>query len=343
MSNTLVGRSVGRGLLYLVIAGVAWGTSGAAAALLYRSSDLGPVAITFWRYISGLTLLLAIAAARRAGRADRAGHRPGAGARRTAWPRLVATGLCLTLFQTAYFGAVQATGVAVGTIVTMGAGPVLIAIAARLVLGERLEGGAAAAVVAALVGLTVLVLGGGHGTVRALGVALALLSAAGYAMVTLLTRWTGREDGGGDPSRTTLWSFGIGAVVLLPLAVTAGRPHAADLWRVVLLLAYVAAVPTALAYPLYFAGAAVVRSTTVSVVTLLEPVCAAVIAVALLGERLTAASVAGALLLLGAIARLGVVEARRPRVVSSPRPCGRSGTSPSPGTRSRRAAPRSRP
>jgi len=92
---------------------------------------------------------------------------------------LVATGLGLTVFQAAYFGAVEATGVAVGTVVTMGAGPVLIAIGARLLLSERLGGGGATAVAAALVGLALLVLGGGQGTVRAAGVALALLSAAG--------------------------------------------------------------------------------------------------------------------------------------------------------------------
>ncbi len=67
-----------------------------------------------------------------------------------------------------------------------------------------------------------------------------------------------------------------------------------------LLLVYVAAVPTALAYALYFAGAAAVRSATVSVIMLLEPVSAAVIAVTVLRERLTAATVVGTLILLTA-------------------------------------------
>jgi DME family drug/metabolite transporter len=312
MSNAIVGRPAGRGLLYLAVAGLAWGTTGAAAVLIYRSSDLGPVAVTFWRYVSGLAVLLAVGAARRARRPEPAEPRPGAEAPRRSLLRLAGTGLGLTIFQTAYFAAVAVTGVAVGTIVTMGAGPVLIALAAWLVLGERLGAAAAAGVGAALLGLAVLVLGGGGGTVRVPGVALALLSAAGYAAVTLLTRWTGRDGGGPDPSRTTAWAFAIGAVALLPLAAAAGLvPHAADLGRVIALLAYVAAVPTALAYPLYFAGAAAVRAATVSVVMLLEPVSAAVIAAALLGERLTAATVAGALLLLGAVACLAAIEARR--------------------------------
>lgn len=38
-----VALPVGRGLFYLVVAGAAWGTAGAAASLLYRASDIGPV------------------------------------------------------------------------------------------------------------------------------------------------------------------------------------------------------------------------------------------------------------------------------------------------------------
>ena len=47
------------------------------------------------------------------------------------------------MFQTAYFASVEATGLAVATVVTLGAGPVLIALGARLALGERLGRGGA--------------------------------------------------------------------------------------------------------------------------------------------------------------------------------------------------------
>lgn len=80
--------------------------------------------------------------------------------------------------------------------------------------------------------------------------------------------------------------------------------------QVVTLLVYVAAIPTALAYALYFAGAAVVRAATVSVIMLLEPVSAAVIAVVVLHEQLTPATVAGTLLLLTAVVGLAVAETR---------------------------------
>jgi drug/metabolite transporter, DME family len=53
-----------------------------------------------------------------------------------------------------------------------------------------------------------------------------------------------------------------------------------------------------------------VRATTASVVALLEPVTAAVIAVALLGERMTAGAVTGTVVLLGAVAALATTEHR---------------------------------
>ncbi|MFD7064702.1 DMT family transporter [Streptomyces sp. NPDC059906] len=307
MSNAVSGLPVGRGLLYLIVAGVAWGTAGAAASLVYRASDTGPVALSFWRCAVGLVLLLAVRPLRP--RVRPAVREPFA--RKTL--RAVVTGIGLAVFQTAYFAAVQSTGLAVATVVTLGAGPVLIALGARLALGEQLGAGGAAAVAGALAGLLVLVLGGGSATVRLPGVLLALLSAAGYSVMTLLTRWWGR-GGGADAAGTSVGAFAVTSLCLLPFALAEGLvPHTAEPVRLLWLLAYVAAVPTALAYGLYFAGAAVVRSATVSVIMLLEPVSAAALAVLLLGEHLTAATLAGTLLMLGSVAGLAVAETRAAR------------------------------
>ncbi|MFI8193693.1 DMT family transporter [Streptomyces sp. NPDC085946] len=312
MSNAVSGLPVGRGLLYLIVAGAAWGTAGAAASLVYRASDMGPVALSFWRCAAGCALLLGVRLCR---------SRPARGARSVREPlrrsavRVGATGLGLAVFQTAYFAAVESTGLAVATVVTLGAGPVLIALGARLTLGERLGAGGTAAVAGALAGLAVLALGGGETAVRPWGVVLALLSAAGYSVMTLLTRRWGR-DGEVDAAGTSVGAFAVTSLCLLPFALAEGLlPHTADPARLLGLLAYVAVIPTALAYGLYFAGAAVVRSATVSVIMLLEPVSAAVLAVVLLGEHLTSATVTGTLLMLGSVTGLAVGEARgaRPR------------------------------
>ncbi|MFD7628128.1 DMT family transporter [Streptomyces sp. NPDC059851] len=312
----------GRGLLSLVIAGVAWGTAGAAASLLYLASDLGPLALTFWRCAGGLAVLLGVLAVRRVltvRRVRRSRPRRATAAPRPSAGSLVGTGLLFTVFQAAYFAAVQETGLAVGTVVTLGAGPVLIAVGAWYRMGERLGAGGVAAVAGALAGLAVLVLGGGSGAVRPLGVGWALVSAAGYAGMTLRARALGRRGAAGDPLVTTAWSAAVGALCLLPLAAVEGLlPHTAEPGRVLWLLVYVATVPTALAYALYFTGAAVVRAATVSVIMLIEPVSAAVIAVLVLGERLTGAVALGTVLLLSAVGGLIAAEARRPADGAAP-------------------------
>ncbi|MYW68641.1 EamA family transporter [Streptomyces sp. SID8379] len=300
---------VARALLYLIVAGVAWGTAGAAASLVFQVSDLGAGALSFWRCAGGFVLLLVARLLR--GPARRAAVREPRG---RAALRLGVLGVSLAVFQTAYFAAVEVTGLAVGTVVTLGAGPVLIAVGARVTLGERLGRGGLLAVAGALGGLAVLVLGGGGATVRPSGVLWALASAAGYAVMTLLTRWFGRGGGGGAGRGTTVGTFAVASLVLLPLGAAEGLvPHTVQLGQVVGLLAYMTSVPTALAYGLYFAGAAVVRSATVSVIMLLEPVGAAVIAVTVLGEELTATTVAGTGLMLVAVAGLAVGEARTAR------------------------------
>jgi len=299
-SNTTL--PVGRGILYILVAAVAWGTGGAVAAVLYETSGLGPVAVSFWRFAAGVLLLGAFHLLTRRRR------RP---VTRQSRRQVVITGVGLVIFQTAYFAAVGYAGLAVATVVTLGLGPVLIAVGARLTTDERLGRGGILTVVLALLGLILLVGGGGatSGTAPALGLACAALSASGYAAVTLLNRRSGQA---GDPLTTTLGGFIVGMVCLLPAAMIEGLlPTSGSPGQTVALLAYLGAAPSALAYGLFFAGLAVVRATTAAVLTLAEPLAAAVIAVLWLDERLTVAATAGAVVLAGAVLVLTWSE-RRP-------------------------------
>ncbi|MDY0812667.1 EamA family transporter [Kitasatospora purpeofusca] len=290
----------------MAFAAITWDTTGATVDLVYRSSDLGPMAVSFWRFLTGAALLLAARALRPARNTPRT---PQTLDRRVLL--FTGTGIGLAVFQTAYFAAVQDTGLAVGTTVTLGAAPVFTAAGGRLFLGERIGRAGLLAVAGTLAGLAVLVLGNQSGVVRPVGVGMALLSAGGYAVSNILGRWTGRHGAGEDPYTLMVWSFAVGAAVMLPLALSEGLvPHTAHLGRVMLLMLYVATVTTALAYPLYFAGAGAVRAATASVVMLIEPVSAAVLAVLLLGERLTPATVIGTVLMLVAITGLAVAESR---------------------------------
>jgi DME family drug/metabolite transporter len=161
-------------------------------------------------------------------------------------------------------------------------------------------------ILASLVGLVLLVSPSGAVPVSAGGVGLALLSAAGYAAVTLLSRASRSTD---DPLDAALGGFAVAAVLVLPLATLQGLLPTAGHWAETAgLLAFLAAFPTALAYVAFFTGLRAIRATTASMIALVEPVAAAVLAVAVLGEHLTLLAYTGGVVLLAAVALLTLLD-----------------------------------
>ncbi|MFF7337740.1 DMT family transporter [Streptomyces sp. NPDC008163] len=277
-----------RGQLSVSAAAVAWGVGGAAAAELFRTSGLGPMAVSFWRFAIAAVILTA---PRLLGQAPR---RP---AGSTCGPASVLMGVALAVYQTAYFGAVQEAGLALGTLVTLGMSPLLVSVGAHLLLGERLSRRGTAAIGLALIGLVILVAHPVAGPHPFAGVLLALVSAIGYSAVTL---WA-RRSGATSASPAT---WGTGALCLLPFALLEGAwPGAENAVESVTWLLFLGVVPTLLAYRWYFNGLVTVPSTTAAVLVLLEPATAALLAVAL-GERISVSLVVGSVLLLSAVAVL---------------------------------------
>lgn len=275
-----------RGLLSVSAAAIAWGAGGAAADELFRISGLGPIAVSFWRF----AIAAAVLTAQRLRRP--ADARP-TSCRRTA----VLTGVALAAYQTAYFGAVQDAGLALGTMVTLGASPILVSVGAHVLLDERLTKRGTAVIGIALLGLLLLVARPVSGPRPVVGIGLALLSAVGYSAVTLHARRTGKAT-----ADATTWS--AGALCLLPLALAQGAwPRAEHVAESTSWLIFLGVVPTLLAYRWYFSGLSTVRSTTAAVLVLLEPATAALLAV-LLGEQISTSLVLGSVLLLTAIAVL---------------------------------------
>ncbi|MFJ6619417.1 DMT family transporter [Kitasatospora sp. NPDC091335] len=278
------------GLLSISAAAVAWGVGGAVSALLMRTGGLGPAGVSCWRF--GVAALCLALLPNREPRGGRAAAR---------WRAAVLTGLGLAVSQCAYFGSVRYAGLGLGTLVTIGAGPVFTSLGAHLLLGERLTRRAAAAVALALGGLALLVAAPAAGPRPALGVALAVLAGAGQSGLTLWAR-------GGGSARAGTGAFTTGLLLLLPLAAVQGvqglLPTAGDPAVTGVALLFLGTVPTLFAYRWYFTGLTVVPSTTAAVLVLLEPATAAVIGVLFLGEPLTAGLLAGSALLLAAIAAL---------------------------------------
>ena len=126
---------------------------------------------------------------------------------------------------------------------------------------------------------------------------LAILSATGYAAVALMGR---SLSGVCHPIHSTAVSFLTGAFILLPFATLSG--HAINYsGEVVGLLLYLGLIPTAIGYLLFFHGINFISAPTASILTMLEPLVAVLLAWLLFSERLGPVAFIGVMLLFAAI------------------------------------------
>ena len=115
-----------RARLLVIGASVCWGTTGTAQAL--GPDDASAIAFGATRNVVGAIVLLAIALAR---------GRLFAGARAIERRPLLLAALTAAAFQLSFFGGVRLAGVAIGTVVGIGSGPIWGGALGWLVRGER--------------------------------------------------------------------------------------------------------------------------------------------------------------------------------------------------------------
>jgi drug/metabolite transporter, DME family len=280
--------------LCLVLSGLLWGTGGLVGTLFGRAADLSALSVAAYRLLTGGGLIVAFLFL--------TGKRPSAG--RAAWTRIAVIGLLSALFQSCYFAAIALTSVSLATLVTIGGTPVIVAVVEHARGRRTLDRAGTITIALALAGLGLLVgrPGGGFSETAALASAgLALLSAAGFAAVTLLGT---SPVTGLDELTLNGFAFSLGGLALLPVAAALGgglgfRPSLASAG----LLAALGTGPTAVAYTLYFRGLRRASASTAALLSLIEPLTAAVLAALVLGNRLSATGIAGAVMLLAAVVR----------------------------------------
>jgi DME family drug/metabolite transporter len=277
--------------LQVFLAATCFGTTGTAQAIGPGGS---PVAVGAARIVFGGLLLVLVARRLRA--------------RMPSVSRgLIAMACAVALYQLSFFAAVRLTGVAVGTVVAIGTGPAAAGLLGRLVNGERLGARWAQATALAAVGVLLLA-GDGGGSVNPTGVALAITSGVGYATYTVLTKRM--LDAGEAPEGVMAAGFGGAGLLLAPALILAGPGFLATPGGLAM-AAYLAAVPTALAYVLFSRGLRHLSSGETATIVLAEPLTAAVLGVVALGEHPSPAAGAGALLVLAGLLVLAVPGGRR--------------------------------
>ncbi|MFJ6027316.1 DMT family transporter [Pseudarthrobacter sp. NPDC092424] len=283
------------GALFVVGASILWGTTGTAASFAPAVSPLaiGAAAMGVGGLLQALYAASAIAA-----------HRLRL---RSQW-RLVGLGAAaVAVYPLAFYSSMRLSGVAVGTVVSIGSAPVAAALIERFAdrrpLTRRWTAGAALGICGAA-----LLSFAGHAPATAgdppsqwgttAGIALGLLAGATYAVYSSAAH---RLIGRGISSRAAMGSvFGLGGILLMPVLVLTGAPLLAS-WTNFSVGAYMAVVPMFAGYVLFGWGLARTGASTATSISLLETVVAAVLAVLVVGERLPAPAWLGAAVVLGSL------------------------------------------
>jgi drug/metabolite transporter, DME family len=282
----------------VLLAAICFGTTGTAQAVGPGGS---PVAVGAARIVLGGLLLALVARGLRV-------RMPRIGA------ALIGMATAVAVYQLSFFAAVKLTGVAVGTVVAIGSGPAAAGALGLLVNGERLSARWAQATILAAIGVLLLA-GDGGASVDLTGVALAVTSGVGYATYTVLSKRM--LDAGEAPEGVMAAGFGGAAVLLLPALVVAG-PGFLGTPGGLAMAAYLAAVPTALAYVLFSHGLRHMSSGETATLVLAEPLTAAVLGVVALGEHPSPTAGIGALLVLAGLLVLAAPGGRRLRTAEVP-------------------------
>ncbi|MFN4361309.1 MAG: DMT family transporter [Hylemonella sp.] len=291
------------GVALVLLAALLWGTTGTAQAL--ASGALPAV------WFGALRLLVAALFFAVWARLDRT---PVASVCPPLAP-VLAAGLCMAAYNLAFFAGVRLTGVALGTAVALGSGPVwaglLQALWTRRWPVPVWWLGTAVAVAG---GVSMSLSAGAAGGLRAdpLGLGLCLLSGLSWGCYSLLNAELLRHLPAG---RVTLWAFGLAAVLALPLAWWDSGWPVLQLGDVMAVL-YVGLLTAGVAYLLFSHALRHISAATGVTLALAEPVVAFVLAVLVLGEQPGARTLPGLLLVLagvGLVVRAELRSARRAR------------------------------
>ncbi len=283
-------------VLFILGAGVLFGTAGTAQAL--GPDGASPMGVGILRMeVGAVALLLAM---------PLLGSSP-----RRLLPMLrtramLVTAMTAATYQLCFFAGVSLAGVALGTLVAVGSGPVFAGLLGWVFLGHRPTRGWLVATAACVAGLALLAapdlaVGSAAGLLLALG---AGLCSAGYNVAAKI-----QLDRGATALEVPAGSFALGGVLLLPILLTQPPGWLADSGGVALAL-YLGVATMAIANVLHARGIRGLTPGPVTTLMLADPVVATILGVVVLGETLAPVSIVGVLLVLTGLLLQGFLVAR---------------------------------
>ena len=283
------------GYLLALAAGATWGTTGPLSTGLYGL--MPATSIGFWRVLLGTACLAlwGLVFRRSLFQVDRRG-----------WLLVgLGGGFLVALFEIAYQFAIAGAGVA-GAAAMLYTAPVIVAVLARVLLGEALTAVRLLLALLVMAGVALTVTGGSNAGAEAArlgigaGIAGGLLSALSYAFTTLLARFAVPRYG----AVRVLFLEAIGGVAILGVVLTlAGRapapPPSLAAWRG---LAGLTAGSVLAANILFFAAVKRIEAAPAAVAATIEPIVATLLALLLFHQELSPFGWLGLTMVVGGVA-----------------------------------------
>ena len=264
----------------ILLAAMLWGTTGTAQT--FAPKEASPIVIGAVRIaIGGPALLLLAYGQKKMGWND--------------WhaASVMAAAIGVALFQPFFFSAVQAAGVALGTVVAIGSAPIIAGLLEWIFLKKWPERYWWLATLSAIAGCMLLLLTGNNSSASASGILFALGAGFSFAMYTLMTKNLLEKH---HPEAVMGVVFTLGAVLLTPVFILFPAVPLLSLTGIGVSV-YLGLFATAFAYLLFSRGLVGVPASTAITLSLAEPLTAALLGVLVVGETLTMTAWLGVLLL----------------------------------------------
>lgn len=253
----------------VLFAAILWGTTGTTQTFL--QGDISPFAVACVRSaIGGGILLIFVLFVK------------GIQWQKWPWKWNILAAVSIALFQCLFFSSIRYTGVAIGTVVTIGSAPIFAGIIEWLFWKVKPTKVWAISTSFAIVGCVLLFAIGGDTTVNSFGVMLAL---CGGSMFALYTNVSKRLTEKAATLPAVAMTFTLCALFLVPLAWADGWSWLAAPSNA-LSMVYMGIMATSVAYILFLSGLRAVPSSAAVTLSLAEPLTAALLGAFFLNEYL---------------------------------------------------------
>ena len=258
---------------FVLIAAILWGMTGTTQTFL--DEGISPVAVAAVRSAIGGGLLLVVAMALGKIRL-----------RTWSWQWTLMAAVSIALFQGLFFSSIRLTGVAIGTVVTIGSAPVFSGVLEWFLWKVRPTKVWGIATFLAIIGCVLLFVNNGEASVHMGGILLALCAGVSFAFYTNVSKKLMMRE---DALPAVAMTFSLCALLLLPFSINGGYSWIAqthNLWSML----FMGVMCTSVAYLLFLRGLQKISSSSAVTLSLAEPLTAAILGVFFVGEYLSVTS-----------------------------------------------------